>query len=368
MVKKLIVIVLVILMLTMAGGQAFAALNFGDDLPQKDKDVAVAFYNGLKWDCSQGAKGIIKLTMPKLSKEYEFSIMQHRIDKDGAVIIGKGQELYYGSGNQILTINLLDTEGRSLFTTGLANLNTGRTIVVEVFIYTPAAKTVEHPDGNTYIRPTKDENGNIVDWINLDGQVVKRETRPISPNTRCIDVYDNYWALDVINKLYDSGYIKGYPDGTFRPDGNITRAEFVVMLRNVLKDKYPSGNTYDHSKETNIVPSNHWSSNAVNGLFKYMPSSYISMIFGTNFNPDKIITREEVVAVLDSTLSNHNNFKSTSSNVSLKDINLSPFADSLLFSVNNGLVVGYPDGTFRPKNNITRAEIVTVMVKLLGKL
>lgn len=366
--KKLIVIVLVILMLTMAGGQAFAALNFGDDLPQKDKDAAVIFYNGLKWDCSQGAKGVIKLTMPKLSKEYEFSMMQHRIDKDGALIIGKGQELYYGAGNQTLSINLLDTDGRTQFTTGLTNLNTGRTIVVEVFIYTPTAKTVEHPNGTTFLTPTKDSNGVIIDWSNLAGQIVKRETPPPSANTRFIDVYDNYWALDVINKLYDSGYIKGYPDGTFRPDGNITRAEFVVMLRNVLKDKYSSGKTYDHSKETIIVHSNHWSSNAVNEFFKYMPSSDITLIFGTNFNPDKIITREEVVAVLDSTLSNHNNFKATSSNVSLKDINLSPFGDSILFSVNNGLVVGYPDGIFRPKNNITRAEIAAMMVNLLGKL
>ncbi|MHB9094216.1 MAG: S-layer homology domain-containing protein, partial [Eubacteriales bacterium] len=219
--------------------------------------------------------------------------------------------------------------------------------------------------------PVKDKNGNIIRYVNVFGDILEvvNNNGNTNPVSKFKDVYAGYWALDLINRLSDLKYIAGYPAGTFRPDGNITMAEFIVMLGSVLKDKYAGGAVYNHESEPNIIPSWHWSYNGVTQALKYMPAVDINKIFNSTFDPDKKITREEVVAVLASALAGHQSFQSNSdSSISLSDIELSAYQDSIMFSVRNGLVVGYPDGSFKPGGNITRAEIAAVMIKVFEKM
>lgn len=365
--KKILSLVLSVLLLAMLSGQVLA-VNFIDGDPpltQHDKDVATAFIGGLKWDLTQGTKGIVSVTLPKLNaNEYTVGIMDSRIDDDGATF--KGKEDYQGSGGKKIDIKLIDTNGRTRFKFTMGSFMTGRAVFSEVFIYTPGAKQIEHPDPKTYVEPVKDKDGNIIFWVDMGGTVVKMPDSTPTDDRKFKDVGPTHWAYQVINTLFDSGYIKGYPDGIFKPDGPITRAEYAVMLRNVLKDRYPGGKLYSHTNITNI-PANFWGFPAINELFTYMPEEDIKAIFGTNFEPNKPITREEVVAVLASTLANNNKFISAGS-TALTDLNTSKFPDAVNFSAANNLVVGYPDNTFKPQNDITRAEIAAVMVKLLGKL
>ncbi|MHB9093941.1 MAG: S-layer homology domain-containing protein [Eubacteriales bacterium] len=371
--KKSFILVLVAVFFLVSTGRGNAvAISYypGNQLTQVDKTTATNFFNGLKWDLLQSSKNIVKITMPKVDgNKYEIDINQGKIDQDESPIPGTGSDIYQGAGGLTLTRNFSET---TEFTFYFYNIDTGKTICVEVYIIRAGNTSVRHPDSATYALPAKDKNGNIMYWVNLYGDKVNPSKNDSGgdtpkPTTRFTDVSEKHWVFNVINQLYDLGYIKGYPEGTFIPDGNITRAEFAVMLRNVLKDKYLTGATFKHD-DLDIIPSWHWSSGAVMELFTYMPANDISLIFGKAFDPDRIITREEVVAILAYTMANHKNFKNDTTKPSLIDIGLSVYTDSISFSVNNNLVVGYPDGTFRPKNNITRAEIVAVMVKVLSKM
>lgn len=143
----------------------------------------------------------------------------------------------------------------------------------------------------------------------------------------------------------------------------------MVMLANILKAKWPGGSTHDHGSENSILPANHWSNDTVNLAFKYMPTNSIEQIFQNDFRPDQKITREEVVAILMSVLTSHPNFSATQGTFqNFSDQLLSSFPQAIDFASSQGLVSGYPDGTFKPDGNITRAEIAAVMIKVLGKL
>ena len=84
----------------------------------------------------------------------------------------------------------------------------------------------------------------------------------------------------------------------------------------------------------------------------------IANVFGTGaLNPDKAITRAEVVALMDAFLDS-----STDSSISFSDVNWSTnFRSSIEKAAANGLINGYPDGTFRPNSSITRAEMAAIL-------
>lgn len=174
------------------------------------------------------------------------------------------------------------------------------------------------------------------------------------PNHKYQDIY-GHWAHDCIKALLNRGIIKGYPDNTIRPENFITRAEMAVVISNslfleleiselIFKDKIPV-----------------WAENAIAKLskldiFKGYPDG--------RFHPGKYITREQAVAVLVRAFckkdkSTKNLFKDTQ--------DISPWAREYINTgVNKKILTGYPDNTIRPKSPITRAEVFTIICKLLG--
>ena len=366
--KKLITMAVVMVLMLSFSVNAYAIYFVPSTkvLTQLDKDVATKFYNELKFDVSQASKGIITIKLPvvKDRKKYLYWIDQGSLDSDGAVVDG------LNVGGNVVAIDekrsTVDTKislkYASEFTVYFCNDITGRMICKEFYRYYPGETTIRHLDAATLKIPVKDENGIIIRWINTTGYMVE------SPVSKFTDITAGFWALNVINRLSDLKYIAGYHDSTFRPDKNISKAEFTVILGNILSDKYPRGITFDHSSEKAILPEKHWSNGVVTQTFKYMAANDMDKIFKGNFKPDDDITREEVVAILSSTLGNHPNFKQSSgSSVVLSDKNNSNYTDCIDFSVSNGLVNGYPDGTFKPQNKITRAEVAAVMVRVIDK-
>jgi peptide/nickel transport system substrate-binding protein len=105
------------------------------------------------------------------------------------------------------------------------------------------------------------------------------------------DVPSDYWAYDQIVKLVELGILKGYPDGTFKPENPVTRAEFATMV--VLAKKLtlvsPASPTFKD------VPTNHWA-------FKYVETAvragYLKGYPDGTFGPSRTITREEIAAVM----------------------------------------------------------------------
>lgn len=108
------------------------------------------------------------------------------------------------------------------------------------------------------------------------------------------DVKQSAWYADAIGFMEEKGFMKGYADGTFKPEKSITRAEFAAVIANF----YP-GYVEDESYEYKDVKSTHWAKNAIN----YVSSK--GLMNGrseTIFAPDEPITRAEVAKVLNKLL------------------------------------------------------------------
>jgi hypothetical protein len=369
--KKLTAFVLTICFMFSLVGQAGAIYNPPSRVTPTKEDLAVAtaFFNGIKFDTSDAQNNIIKITIPKIDSKYAFSMFHQTMKENGEPVDSYMLNLKL-TGGEVKTVNILPGY-TTRFWLYLGNDNTSAVLLDEVWTYTPGDSQVRYVPFKDRIIPIF-EDGNITGYVNGNGTPINEDGTPIDsqkPDLAFKDVPTNHWAFTVIKELAAAGYIKGYPDKTFQPEGNITRAEYMVMLANVLKDKWPEGSTYDHSSENSILPAKHWSNDTVNLAFKYMPFNSIEQIFQADLQPDKKITREEVVAVLMSILTNNPNFgAATGTSQNFLDQALSKFPTAIDFAASKGLVSGYPDGTFKPGGNITRAEIAAVMIKVLGKL
>jgi len=275
------------------------------------------------------------------------------------------------TGGEVKSVSILPDDTARFFLY-FSNDDTSALLLNELWEYKPGDAKVYYIPFKDRINPVFDDKDNIIGYVDGNNEPIDKAGTPIgeqNPKLAFKDVLSNHWAYAVINELAEAEYIKGYPDQTFRPEGNITRAEYMVMLANILRVKWPEGNTYDHSSKDSILPSQHWSNDTVNLAFKYMPSNSIAQILRNDFQPDKKITREEVVAVLMSVLTAHPNYSTVSvTPQNFFDQGLSSFPQAVDFAASQGLVSGYPDGNFKPSGNITRAEIAAVMVKVLGKL
>lgn len=101
------------------------------------------------------------------------------------------------------------------------------------------------------------------------------------------DVSADAWFNEAVSTLSNGGYILGFPDGTFRPDEYMTRAEFASVLARLI-DPLESETVYPD------MPEEHWAHDDV------MTATAAGWIIGTNsgFEPDRCITRAEVITAL----------------------------------------------------------------------
>ena len=150
-------------------------------------------------------------------------------------------------------------------------------------------------------------------------------------------------------------FINGFPDGTFRPNENVTRAQFVQMLYNatILKPQAPQNTFPDVSEQS-------WYNAAVNFL---AASGYISGYPDGTFRPQSDITRAEITVIL---MKKIGAAPTTGTFQTFSDIDDTHWAYGYTLTAHqNGYIVGYPDGTFRPNSNATRAEAVALITRIL---
>ena len=194
-----------------------------------------------------------------------------------------------------------------------------------------------------------------------------------------------HWAQESIEQAINDGWINGYPDGTFRPEGTITRAEFVKMVLNAIhltplssnalwlkehavsvKDPLtltPYSPTAFHDMDTNWLTTQGWLDVAVNfGLV--VPSDYNNNMF----RPSKAITRYEIAVMVDRAMGK----VYPASRTLTEEL---PFSDAeqipewvrgyINEAVKAGVLTGYPDGTFGHSKSATRAEAVVMVQRML---
>jgi len=167
-----------------------------------------------------------------------------------------------------------------------------------------------------------------------------------------IDI-QNHWAKVYIEELVRRGAISGYPDGTFKPDNNITRAEFATILVRSLKLTVQSGKVFNDTAY-------HWAKD-------YISTAYAAGIIqgydNDTFGPDDLITREQMAVMVARAFK----LASADTELSFWDKNdISSWAvEAIKSCVRDGIINGYPDGSFVPKGYATRAEAAKVIVKAL---
>jgi PKD repeat protein len=162
-----------------------------------------------------------------------------------------------------------------------------------------------------------------------------------------------HWAEKNIERFVALGAITGYPDGTIKPDNTITRSEFATILVKAFKLEPRQGNIFN-----DII--NHWAKDSISTTAAYgIVKGYDENIFG----PDDLITREQMAAMIVRAAK----LSRVSGELSFVDsADISAWArDDVFTTVEDGIIKGYPDNTFRPAGSATRAEAVTVIVNAL---
>ena len=154
-------------------------------------------------------------------------------------------------------------------------------------------------------------------------------------------------------------YIVGYPDKTVRPQNGITRAEVATIFFRLLTDETRNANSTKSNSYAD-VDRGAWYNHAVSTL------SAMGIVKGdTNgkFNPDAPITRAEFAAI-----AARFDDKANTTAADFSDIASHWAKNEISAASNNGWINGYPDGTFKPDNHITRAEAMTLVNRVLKRL
>lgn len=152
-----------------------------------------------------------------------------------------------------------------------------------------------------------------------------------------------------------NAFLSGYPDGSFQADKNMTRAEVAQMFYSLLLDK-----DVKITKSFSDVPADAWYAKAVNTL------SSLGMLGGYpdgTFRPDAPITRAEFAAIALAFA-----YDPASASCSYTDVSASAWYYTYVAQATTyGWIGGYPDGSFRPNNSITRAEVAVIVNNMLGR-
>ncbi|NLX90363.1 MAG: hypothetical protein GXZ07_02025 [Firmicutes bacterium] len=164
-----------------------------------------------------------------------------------------------------------------------------------------------------------------------------------------------HWAENLITRLVRLGSISGYPDGTFKPNNNITRGEFATILVETygLTQKTGGGKTFKDTEQ-------HWAKEYISIAASH---GILKGYSDTEFGPDDKITREQMAVMIVNAAQAEQNAAATA----FQDQNkVSGWAaEAVKAATKAGIIQGYPDNTFKPQNNATRAEAVTVILNSL---
>lgn len=164
-------------------------------------------------------------------------------------------------------------------------------------------------------------------------------------------------AIEVLNKEIHFNYIIGYTDGTIRPSNNISRAEVATIFFRLLTDEAREQYTTTAGNFTD-VKAGMWCNRAIATLTNM---GIIKGYTDGSFQPNKSITRAELATII--------------ARFAKLDVNTKTFSDinghwaqkNIELAAGNGWINGYTDGTFRPNNNITRAETFAMINRVLDR-
>lgn len=179
------------------------------------------------------------------------------------------------------------------------------------------------------------------------------------------DVPNNHWAKSAILEMKEKGIINGLPDGSFNPNGNISRAEFSKII--TLAFNLPTVDNFNVSSLFKDIPDNAWYKEYINAASPYL--TYWDYPDGMYYKPTDKGVREDIAVALvvasgisDMPLNNPNLLKETFYDAE----DISPkLRHTVALAVENGLITGMPNGTFQPQEPINRASAAILLSRTL---
>lgn len=203
---------------------------------------------------------------------------------------------------------------------------------------------------------TAKNTGVAVITVNIDGTGLTAScTVTVSGDGVSFNDSEGHWASDSIKTMAEHGFINGYDDGSFKPQASISRAEFVTILIRVLQDArgaaISGGNAFADTEA-------HWAKLNISTAVK------LELLGGYGdgrFGPDDFVTREQIAVMLINAVGG--NFDGTKTQFA-DNADISSWAkEKVGAAAGLGFINGYEDGSFKPQNNATRAEVCAVLLR-----
>lgn len=261
-----------------------------------------------------------------------------------------------GSTGAAITANKTDTQGKAL---------AGATFVLEDSRGREAYQATSNTSGTVRFTDVSSGTYTLLEKKAPEGYVLSNETYTLTVSGSRVTMngksyspvtFVNRKAAE-LNRTDHFAFLVGYTDGTFGPERNMTRAEVTTMFARLLTEQIEADKTY--SNTFSDVPKGYWAANYIGYMQQF---GIITGYSDGSFRPDAPVTRAEFAAIA-------SRFeKLTEGSKSFTDVSDTYWAARYInFAATRGWVTGYSDGTFKPENTITRAEVAAVTCRLLER-
>lgn len=275
-----------------------------------------------------------------------------RVTKDTIVKTAANHTLLAGWSRSYyaLTINYVDRNGKKLEKSYEASVALG----ADFSVTSPVVKGYKLRDkDDAVIEGTMTAEGYTYDVVYIkkssggSGVQIESPNKPKQDNSLKFNINDHF------------AYVNGYPDGTVKPTGDVTRAEVAAILYRVMDADCVK--TYETTRcSFSDVVRGDW----FNLYVATLENAGVIVDTRTNgkFRPNEAITRAELAAML----AQFADIKSAAN--SFNDVSARHWAsDEIAVCAKMGWINGYPDGSFRPDATITRAELMAMVNRALGR-
>ena len=255
-----------------------------------------------------------------------------------------------------ITVNKTDAQGKAL---------AGATFVLEDSRGREAYQATSNTSGTVRFTDVSSGTYTLIEKKAPEGYVLSNETYTLTVSGSRVTMngkayspvtFVNRKAAE-LNRTDHFIFLVGYTDGTFGPERDMTRAEVTTMFARLLTEQIEADKTY--SNPFSDVPKGCWAANYIGHMQQF---GIITGYSDGSFRPDAPVTRAEFAAIA-------SRFeKLTEGSKSFTDVPDTYWAARYIdFAATRGWVTGYSDGTFKPENTITRAEVAAVTCRLLER-
>lgn len=255
-----------------------------------------------------------------------------------------------------ITVNKTDAQGKAL---------AGATFVLEDSRGREAYQATSNTSGIVRFTGVSSGTYTLLEKKAPEGYVISNETYTLTVSGSRVTMNGKAYSPVTfinrkdaeLNRTDHFAFLVGYTDGTFGPERNMTRAEVTTMFARLLTEQIEADKTY--SNTFSDVPKGCWAANYIGHMQQF---GIITGYSDGSFRPDAPVTRAEFAAIA-------SRFeKLTEGSKSFTDVPDTYWAARYIsFAATRGWVTGYSDGTFKPEDPLTRAEVAAATCRLLER-